>query len=249
MRCSTKSASAEMERKLLRAEPSFFTRMPNSLSSITTISSASIESSPSPPAKSGSSSSISSGVISSNLSRSIKSSLSFRFRSIRSPESRVPRPARPPVWHTGRGTRDSGPSFSFSHRSGGRQPFPFDSRCDHPRSALDLNEREEKLEAQPVRNALRENVSGENAHDGRQQTEFVLRLHEHCQKFAPVEIRDEAEVAVQRAVDRALVLSQQAHAPAAEPLLDRVRSVVRPFHGHEDAGRENRIDESRRVAD
>src|SRR6266705_2361181 len=53
MRCPTKSASAATELKCSRADDSFLTLMPNSLSSITTISSASMESSPRPPLNNG----------------------------------------------------------------------------------------------------------------------------------------------------------------------------------------------------
>src|SRR5438445_5490272 len=127
--------------------------MPNSLFSVTTISSASIESRPSPPAKSGASSPMSSGVMSSNFNRSINNSLSFRRRSVMG-------------------------VISLLHRCGGVQALPIDPRRDHAVPALDANEHEEELEAHQVREALREDVAGQDAHDRLQQAEMRLRLHE-----------------------------------------------------------------------
>src|SRR3954447_16926886 len=167
-----------MERKCSRAALSFFTLMPNSLSSITTISSASMESSPRPPAKSGSSSAMSSGGMSSNFSRSISSSFSLRRRSV--------------------------VIASLSHRCRSRQPLPLDPRRDVPEAPLQRHQREEnrQLEAAARRPP---DVAGEHAHDRFDQTEARMRTEKELQKRPRVELRDEAKVARDGLAERALV--------------------------------------------
>src|SRR5436305_10068271 len=207
-----------MEWKCSRAELSFFTLMPNSLSSITTISRASMESSPRPPANSGSSSGMSSGVMSSNLSRSISSSLSFRLRSF-----------------MGQG--------SFSHNCGGRrQRVPRDARSDRP--AL-LYRHDEKEEREPhAIERRRQYVSAEDADDREKERARRVGAEENLQELALVEVRDEAEVAVDRHLAVARVALKQLHRSALELLHDRIRRALARLHRQQHAGGENGIEKS-----
>src|SRR4029077_1455772 len=132
-----------------RADDSFLTLMPNSLSSITTISSASMESSPRPPLNNGSLATWPSGVMSPTLSRSIRSSFSFRRRSVI--------------------------ASTFLHRCGRRQPIPFDPRRDRPEALLQSNQGEEQFQFQAIAPAGK-HVSSEDAHDGAHEAEPFARL-------------------------------------------------------------------------
>src|SRR5438552_1454754 len=129
----------------------------------------------------------------------------------------------------------------FLHRCGRRQALPFDAWRDRPEALLNLNQGEEQFQFQPIA-ASGKYISGQDAHDGANQTELFPRLHDDFQKLAPIEMLDEAEVLAQRSLYRSLVTLKKSRISGAKTLIDGGGYDVCGLHGDEDAGRENRID-------
>src|SRR3954469_13425117 len=125
---------------------------------------------------------MSSGVMSSNLSRSISSSLSFLLRSF-----------------MGRG--------SFSHRCGRRPPVPVDALRDRP-ALLNRNDSEKQREPQTIE-PRRQYVAAEHPDDGAEKVAGGIGAEKHFEEFALVEIRDEAQIAMDRDLAVARVTLQQ----------------------------------------